>query len=167
MTTYATVPGGPHPRTGRLPRRGRIDHQGRRPVSPRYVAALGPEPLIVATAQRAREAGVKVALLTNSFGLKPYNPYEALGRGEDHFDAFVLSERGGVRKPSPFFYQRALEKLELTGPDVFVDDHARNLPPAEALGIRTVHHTTDPAATAALLDRMFLDRIPPEGSTTN
>ncbi|RYJ30686.1 hypothetical protein CU044_1029 [Streptomyces sp. L-9-10] len=43
---------------------------------------------------------------------------------------------------------------------MFVDDHAENLPPAEALGIHTIHHTTDPAATAALLDSLLLDRTP-------
>jgi putative hydrolase of the HAD superfamily len=70
----------------------------------------------------------------------------------------LLSELEGVRKPSPLIYRRALEVLDLSGPEcVFVDDHARNLPPAEA-GIRTVHHTTDPAATAALLDSLLRDR---------
>ncbi|MCX4613182.1 MULTISPECIES: HAD-IA family hydrolase [Streptomyces] len=51
----------------------------------------------------------------------------------DFFDAVILSELEGVRKPSPLIYQRALDALGLTGPEcVFVDDHAENLPPAEA-----------------------------------
>jgi hypothetical protein len=45
----------------------------------RALANLRPEPLIVAAARRARAAGVKVAMLSNSFGIEPYNPYEALG----------------------------------------------------------------------------------------
>lgn len=127
----------------------------------RALANLRPEPQIVATAQRARAGGIKVAMLSNSFGIDPYNPYKALGMYEDFFDAVVLSELEGVRKPSPLIYRRALEALDLSGPEcVFVDDHARNLPPAEALGIRTVHHTTDPAATAALLDSLLRDREP-------
>ncbi|MER6917365.1 HAD-IA family hydrolase [Streptomyces sp. NPDC000594] len=125
----------------------------------RALANLRPEPRIVAAAQRARAAGIKTALLSNSFGLHPYNPYEDLGMYEGFFDAIVLSEREGVRKPSSLIYQRALDALGLTGPEcVFVDDHEHNLPPAEALGIRTIHHTTDPIGTAAQLDSMLLER---------
>ena len=66
-----------------------------------------------------------------------------------------------MRKPSPLIYQRALDALDLTGPEcVFVDDHAEQLPPAETLGIRTVHHTTDPTGTAAILDSLLLDPAP-------
>ncbi|MFJ6743130.1 HAD-IA family hydrolase [Streptomyces sp. NPDC091279] len=127
----------------------------------RALANLHPEPQIVAAAERARAAGIKVAMLSNSFGIEPYNPYEDKGIWTDFFDAVILSEQEGVRKPSPLIYQRVLDALELTGPEcVFVDDYARNLPPAEALGIRTVHHTTDPASTAAILDALLLDRTP-------
>lgn len=123
----------------------------------RALANLRPEPAIVAASDRARAAGVRVAMLSNSFGLEPYNPYKALGMWEDAFDAVILSEREGVRKPSPVIYQRTLEALDLTGPEcVFVDDHSGNLPPAEALGIRTIHHTTDPEATAAKLDALLV-----------
>ncbi|MER5215803.1 HAD-IA family hydrolase [Streptomyces sp. NPDC002838] len=94
-------------------------------------------------------------------GSQPEGASVGIARHHDFFDAVVLSELEGVRKPSPLIYRRALEALDLSGPEcVFVDDHARNLPPAEALGIRTVHHTTDPAATAALLDSLLRDREP-------
>lgn len=127
----------------------------------RALANLHPEPQIVAAAKRARAAGIKVAMLSNSFGIEPYNPYEDKGMWTDFFDAVILSELEGVRKPSPLIYQRALEALDLTGPEcVFVDDHAENLPPAETLGIRTVHHTTDPTGTAATLDSLLLDPAP-------
>ncbi|MER6529547.1 HAD-IA family hydrolase [Streptomyces sp. NPDC001508] len=127
----------------------------------RALANLRPEPQIVAAAERARAAGIKVAMLSNSFGIEPYNPYEDKGMWADSFDAVILSELEGVRKPSPLIYQRALDALGLSGPEcVFVDDHPENLPPAEALGIRTVHHTTDPTATAAVLDSLLLDPAP-------
>lgn len=45
----------------------------------RALANLHPEPQIVDVARRARAAGIKVAMLSNSFGIEPYNPYEALG----------------------------------------------------------------------------------------
>ncbi|WP_431033679.1 HAD-IA family hydrolase [Streptomyces sp. P6-2-1] len=122
----------------------------------RALAHLAPEPHLVAAARRARAAGVKVALLINSFGLDPYDPYTDKGFGADFFDAMLLSEREGVRKPDPLIYRRALDALELTGPEcVFVDDHAPNLVPAQRLGIHTVHHTTDPAGTAARLDELL------------
>ncbi|MBB5936444.1 HAD family hydrolase [Streptomyces zagrosensis] len=121
----------------------------------RALANLRPEPAIMAAAQRARKAGIKVAMLSNSFGRTPYDPYRELDMYA-HFDAVILSEVEGVRKPSPVIYQRTLDALRLTGPEcVFVDDHVRNLPPAETLGIRTIHHTTDPAATAAQLDALL------------
>lgn len=123
----------------------------------RALANLHPQSEIVAVAKRARRAGIKVAMLSNSFGIEPCNPYEDKGMWTDFSDAMILSESEGVRKPSPLIYQRALDALELTGPEcVFVDDHAENLPPAETLGIRTVHHTTDPVGTAAILDSLLL-----------
>ncbi|MFD7161152.1 HAD-IA family hydrolase [Kribbella sp. NPDC059898] len=122
----------------------------------RALANLRPEPQIVAAAKRARAAGIKVAMLSNSFGLEPYNPYADKGLWTDFFDAVVLSEREGIRKPSPLIYERTLDALGLTGPQcVFVDDHAENLPPAERLGIHTVHHTTNPAATIEVLDALL------------
>ncbi|MGW4034374.1 HAD-IA family hydrolase [Streptomyces sp. NPDC004838] len=127
----------------------------------RALANLRPEPHIVAAAQRARAAGIKLAMLSNSFGTEPYNPYADLGLYDNFFDAIVLSEREKARKPSSVIYERTLVALKLTGPEcVFVDDHAENLPPAQALGIRTVHHTTDPAATAATLDALLLTPLP-------
>ncbi|UQT60791.1 hypothetical protein M4V62_40180 [Streptomyces durmitorensis] len=72
------------------------------------LANLHPEPEIVAAARRAREAGVKVAMLSNSFGIEPYNPYADKGMWTDFFDAVILSELEGVRKPSPVIYERAL-----------------------------------------------------------
>lgn len=129
----------------------------------RALASLQPEPLIVAVAKRAREAGIKVALLSNSFGLDPYNPYKDKGLWTDFFDAVVVSELVGVRKPSPLIYQRALTALDLPGPQcLYVDDMATNLPPAELLGIRTVLHSTNPAATAQLLESLLFDPIEPD-----
>ncbi|GAX56672.1 HAD-IA family hydrolase [Streptomyces olivochromogenes] len=73
----------------------------------------------------------------------------------------ILSELEGVRRPSPAIYERALDALGLIGSGcAFVDDHAENLPPAETLGIRTVHHTSDPVATAAILESLVLDPAP-------
>jgi putative hydrolase of the HAD superfamily len=120
----------------------------------RALANLRPEAVIIDAVERARTAGIKVAMLSNSFGLEPFNPYAELGM-LDGFDAVILSELEGVRKPSGLIYERTLAALELTGPEcVFVDDHAQNLPPAEALGITTIHHT-DPDETVRQLDALL------------
>lgn len=126
----------------------------------RALANLPLEPRMVQAARRARAAGIKVAMLSNSFGITPYNPYAALGMWDGEWDAIVLSEQIGVRKPHPGIYQHTLDALQLTGEEcVFVDDHAENLPPAQALGIRTIHHT-DAAATVAQLDALLGCAIP-------
>jgi putative hydrolase of the HAD superfamily len=126
----------------------------------RALANLRLEPRMVEIARRARAAGIKVAMLSNSFGLTPFNPYEALGMWDGEWDAVVLSEQIGVRKPDPAIYLHTLEQLQLPGDAcVFVDDHAENLPPAEALGIRTIHHT-DATATVARLEELLGLAIP-------
>jgi putative hydrolase of the HAD superfamily len=90
-------------------------------------------------ARLARQAGLRVALLSNSFGLDPYDPYATLGV-TGLFDVTVLSEHEGVAKPDPKIYLCTLERLGLNGEMcVFVDDNPENLAPARALGITTVH----------------------------
>ena len=117
----------------------------------RALANLTVEPAMLAAVKKARAAGVKTALLSNSFGLEPFNVYAELGV-LDLFDVVVLSETEKVRKPAPQIYARALELLGLNGTEcVFVDDHEANLPPAQALGITTIHHTGDTANVAAQL----------------
>jgi putative hydrolase of the HAD superfamily len=117
----------------------------------RALANLALEPAMVEAVEKARVAGVKTALLSNSFGLEPFNVYADLGV-LDLFDVVVLSETEGVRKPDPLIYARTLEQLGLDGADcAFVDDHEANLPPAEALGIATIHHAGDTANVAAQL----------------
>ncbi|MDG4856711.1 HAD-IA family hydrolase [Streptomyces sp. T-3] len=109
---------------------------------------------MVALARAARGAGYRLALLSNSFGLDPFNPYEHTGIW-DLFDVHVISEIVGLAKPDPAIYQLTLDRLGLPGQEcVFVDDHPVNLPPAEALGISTVlaTHETD---TVAELERLL------------
>ncbi|MFB7836082.1 HAD-IA family hydrolase [Streptomyces sp. NPDC056056] len=105
---------------------------------------------MVALAQAARDAGVRLALLSNSFGLEPFDPYRHAGIW-DLFDVHVVSELVGIAKPDPAIYELTLSELGLSGPEcVFVDDHAVNLPPAAELGITTVHFQDEQAAVAQL-----------------
>ncbi|MFI7048976.1 HAD family hydrolase [Streptosporangium sandarakinum] len=96
------------------------------------------EPSMVELARQARRAGLTVALLSNSYGRDPYDPYTATGVW-DLFDHHVISETEGVAKPDPRIYRLTLERVGLAaGECVFVDDNPANLLPAQALGIETV-----------------------------
>ncbi|MFI8438335.1 HAD-IA family hydrolase [Streptomyces sp. NPDC079020] len=105
---------------------------------------------MVALARAARAAGHRLALLSNSFGLDPFNPYEHVGIW-DLFDVHVVSELVGMAKPDQAIYGFTLERIGLPAERcVFVDDHTVNLPPAAELGITTVHVTDEEAAVAEL-----------------
>ncbi|WP_329156784.1 HAD family phosphatase [Streptomyces anulatus] len=105
---------------------------------------------MVALARSARAAGHRLALLSNSFGLDPFNPYEHVGIW-DLFDVHVVSELVGLAKPDPSIYQLALDLIGVPAERcVFVDDHAINLPPAAELGITTVHATDEDTAVTEL-----------------
>lgn len=114
-------------------------------------AAVPPARRMAALARAAKSAGYRLALLSNSFGTDPFNPYEHTGVW-GLFDVHVISEQVRMAKPDPAIYELTLERLGLPARAcVFVDDHPRNLPPAEALGITTVL-ATDEAATVAELE---------------
>lgn len=114
---------------------GVADHEN---LMGRAWARVKPSTGMVALAKAARAAGYRLAMLSNSFGLDPYDPYAACGVWE-LFDVTVVSELEGMAKPDPEIYQLALDRLGLPGEAcVFVDDYPGNLPPAEALGITTV-----------------------------
>lgn len=96
---------------------------------------------------RAREAGMRTALLSNSWGLDyPRDGWDTL------FDAVVLSGEVGMRKPEPGIYRHTAALLDLPPEQcVFVDDLAHNVRGAVAVGMVGVHHT-DPDATIAELE---------------
>ncbi|TRV80107.1 HAD-IA family hydrolase [Streptomyces sp. 130] len=113
-------------------------------------ANVPPARRMIALARAARAAGHRLALLSNSFGLDPFNPYEHVGIW-DLFDVHVVSELEGLAKPDPAIYRLALERIGLPSERcVFVDDHEVNLPPAAELGITTVHVTDEDRAVAEL-----------------
>lgn len=120
----------------------------------RIFADLRPEARMFAAADAARRAGVKVGILSNSVGAGPWDLYA----GQDlknRFDAVVISEEHGLRKPEPEIFQLVLDLLELPAEAcVFVDDTERFLPPAAALGFATVH-AEEPRRTIAALEELL------------
>ena len=103
---------------------------------------------------RARTAGIRVGVITNSWGTAPYDPYAAY-QLDQRFDAVVISSQVGLRKPEPAIYRLAADELAVPlGGIVFVDDIAANLQPAKELGMAVIHHV-DPGRTVHDLERLL------------
>ncbi|HEU4675314.1 MAG TPA: HAD family phosphatase [Motilibacteraceae bacterium] len=99
---------------------------------------------------RARRAGLRTGLLSNSWG----NEYPREG-WDEMFDVVVISGEVGMRKPEPQIYHHVADLLALEpSAIVFVDDLAANVKAAVELGFVGVRHT-DYATTAAELEALF------------
>jgi putative hydrolase of the HAD superfamily len=105
----------------------------------RVLADLRPCGPVLGLVDRARSAGIAVGVLSNSWGTGDCDPYTGYDLHQ-RFDAVVISDQVGLRKPDPAIYELAAEKLGvLPSSCVMVDDTAHNLPAAEHLGMTVVH----------------------------
>ena len=106
-------------------------------------------PEMVAMLDRVKDAGYKIACLTNNVlggdGERVGDDARSVAVAAimDRFDVIVESSRVGVRKPEPRFYEIACEMLGVR-PDecVFLDDLGINLKPAAAMGMITIKVTS-------------------------
>lgn len=129
----------------------------------RIFADLRPETSVIAAAAAARQAGVKVGILSNSVGLTPWNLYDGYEL-DRRYDAVVLSEVHGTRKPEPEIFRLMLKSLDLPAEEcVFVDDTEHYLSAAAGLGFATVH-AVEPARTVAAVNTLLGN--PPAGEDT-
>jgi epoxide hydrolase-like predicted phosphatase len=120
----------------------------------RALGGLRPRAEILELVKRARSEEVRVGLLSNSWGDGEYDPYRGYDL-EALFDAVVISGDAEVRKPDLAIYLLAASELGMQPREcVYVDDTAANLPPAETLGMATVHFT-DPDAGIAEIRRLL------------
>jgi epoxide hydrolase-like predicted phosphatase len=103
-------------------------------LAERLMRVAGPDQQMRAAVRRFHDAGILTALVSNSWRRTDYDM-------DDAFDAVVLSQDLGIRKPDPRIYAEALKRLDLA-PDrcVFVDDLGGNLKPAKQLRMTTVKH---------------------------
>jgi len=93
--------------------------------------------------RRARAAGIRTGMVSNSWGADRY-PADVVA---ELFDATVISGVEGFRKPDPRMYALGAERIGVPARAcVFVDDLPFNLEPAAELGMATVLHE-DPTAT--------------------
>ena len=103
-----------------------------------------------ALVRRARAAGLRTGLLSNSWG----NDYPRDG-WDEMFDVVVISGEVGMRKPEPEIFEHTLRLLGLRPEEcVFVDDLPHNVAAAAALGIVGVRHRSY-AETLAELEALF------------
>lgn len=121
----------------------------------RLFAGMTLEEDMMAAVVLARRAGLKTALLSNSWGLSLY-PRD---RFEEMFDVVVISGEIGLRKPDPEIFLATVRQLELEPQDcVFVDDHPGHLKAAAEIGMTTVLHRT-PADTLTELEQLLAIRL--------
>jgi len=99
-------------------------------------ADLRPDPAMFELVAELRTVGVRVALLSNSWGNSyPRDRIDAL------FDPVVISSEIGMRKPDPEIFEHTLGLLGVQAADaVFVDDAAQNVAGAQRSGLHTVRH---------------------------
>jgi len=103
----------------------------------RLFAGSAPDEPMLEAVRRARAAGVRTGLVSNSWGTSRY-PRGVLA---ELFDGVVISGEVGIRKPSPEIYALGAERIGVQPQAcVFVDDLPFNLSPAAELGMATVHH---------------------------
>jgi putative hydrolase of the HAD superfamily/hydrolase len=120
-------------------------------LTERIFAGMEADERMVGVVRALRGAGVRTALLSNSWGTTGYER----DRFPDLFDAVVISSEVGARKPEPQIYRLAAERLALEPPDcVFLDDLLQNVDGARSVGMEAfVHRNAE--FTIPKLERLF------------
>ena len=115
----------------------------------RMFAANARVPAMYDMIRALRGAGLRTALLSNSWGCDEYPRADFPGL----FDTVVLSGECGMRKPEEEIFLHTAKILGLEPEHcVFIDDMEANVAAAVACGMTGVHHTEAAQTTAALQD---------------
>ncbi len=121
-------------------------------------------PEAVAAIEAARAAGCRLAVLSNELDLFYGADFRAKLPLLDRFDLIVDATHTGILKPDARAYAAVTDALGLPAAAcVFVDDQARNVAGAVAVGMRTVQFEVQrPGASyAQALEMLGVDRAPP------
>ncbi|HEV2075911.1 MAG TPA: HAD family phosphatase [Thermoleophilaceae bacterium] len=103
----------------------------------RLFAGMGPDERMLEAVRRARAAGVRTGLVSNSWGTGRYDRESF----PELFDAIVISGEVGINKPEPEIFRLAAERAEASPEEcVLVDDLRENCAGAEAVGMTAVLH---------------------------
>ncbi|MEA2127387.1 MAG: putative hydrolase of the superfamily, partial [Solirubrobacteraceae bacterium] len=84
-----------------------VPHSG---LIDRLFAGASPEPEMLEAVLRARKAGIRTGLISNSWGTERYD----WGRLAELFDGVVISGDVGIRKPASEIYALGAERIGLT-----------------------------------------------------
>ena len=132
-----------------------LTHVDGRPVAhddllARMFAAGATENAMLDLIRALRRAGLRTALLSNSWGDGyPRHLFPEL------FDVVVISAEVGMRKPEERIFRHTASLLGLEPEEcVFIDDVAANIVAAEAIGLIGVHHR-EPGPTALRLTELL------------
>jgi putative hydrolase of the HAD superfamily len=102
-------------------------------------AGVEPDTAMVEAVRLAHKAGIRTALVSNSWGVHRY-PHDLF---DELFHGVVISAEEGIRKPALKMYELGAERAGADPADcVYLDDLDFNLTPAKELGMATVHHTS-------------------------
>jgi epoxide hydrolase-like predicted phosphatase len=103
----------------------------------RLFAGMEPEEPMFEALRRARAAGLKTGLISNSWGRGRYER----SLFAELFDGVVISGEVGLHKPQPQIFELGAERVGLSPSRcVFVDDLRENCEGAEAVGMVPVLH---------------------------
>jgi putative hydrolase of the HAD superfamily len=103
----------------------------------RMFGGVRPDEEMLAALRRARAAGVRTGLVSNSMGAGRYDR----SAFPELFDGVVISGEVGMHKPQPEIFLLGAERAGVEAGDcVFVDDLRQNCEGAEAVGMTAVLH---------------------------
>jgi epoxide hydrolase-like predicted phosphatase len=104
----------------------------------RLFGGIGPDEPMLEAVRRARNAGKKTGLISNSWGNGlAYDPALL----DELFDAVVISGDVGLHKPQPEIFVMGAERIGVAPEEcVFVDDLRENCEGAEAVGMKAILH---------------------------
>jgi putative hydrolase of the HAD superfamily len=104
----------------------------------RLFADVGADEPMVNAVKRAKEAGVRTGLISNSWGDRGQYDQDSFPQ---MFDAVVISGEVGLNKPEPEIFRLGAERIGLEPAEcVFVDDLKENCEGAEAVGMTAILH---------------------------
>ncbi len=103
----------------------------------RVFGGIEPDEAMVEAVRRARAAGIRTGLLSNSMGTGRYDR----AAFPELFDGVVISGEVGLHKPQPEIFRLGCERIGLPAEEcVFVDDLRENCDGAEAIGMTAILH---------------------------
>jgi putative hydrolase of the HAD superfamily len=122
----------------------------------RMFGGIRPDEQMLTALRRARAAGVRTGLISNSMGAGRYDR-DAF---PELFDGVVISGDVGLHKPQPEIFLLGAERAGAAPEEcVFVDDLRENCEGAEAVGMKAILHRGSAGTLPKLDELLGLPRV--------